>query len=151
MRGLGMSYACSFVYGRIRCPWFVLKEGIVGFCELKMFQSGPSCIYKRNNGLGAIRTSYFACKSAALLITVLSRNAEVYKIVNYVCCVHPVQANGTNPNMSRKRTILVKYSIGRKSVYDDSFGKAWLLGRTLPILLKITNPSFCYHLASRFT
>lgn len=119
-----MSYACSFVYGRIRCPWFVLKEGIVGFCELKMFQSGPSCIYKRNNGLGAIRTSYFACKSAALLITVLSRNAEVYKIVNYVCCVHPVQANGTNPNMSRKRTILVKYSIGRKSVYDDSFGKA---------------------------
>jgi len=101
----------------------VLKEGAVGFCELKVFKLGPSCVYK-HNGLGVIRTSYFASKSVALLITVMFRNAEFCKLVDCVCCVSPVQADGTNPNISRKRTILVKYSIGRKSVYDDYFGKA---------------------------
>jgi len=50
----------------------------------------------------------------------MSRNGEVYKIVDYVCCI---QAKGTNPNISRKRTILVKYGIGRKSAYGDSFDK----------------------------
>jgi hypothetical protein len=77
-----------------------------------------------------------------MLITVMSRNGEVYKIVDYVCCIQPVQANGTNPNILRKRTVLVKYSIGRKSAYGDSFDKPSLLGRTLPVLLKITNPIF---------
>ena len=121
---VGHGYLLHTVWYRIRCQWFLLEEGIVGFCELKMFKLGSSCIYKRNNGLGVIRTSYFACKSEALLITVMSRNAELYKIAHYVCCIQPVQANGTNPNISRKRTLLVKYSIGCKSSYDDSFGKA---------------------------
>jgi hypothetical protein len=88
-----------------------------------MFKLGPSCVYKHNNGLGVIRTSYFAHNSEALLITVMSRNTEVCKIVDYVCCIQPVQANRTNPNTSRKRTVLVKYIRGRKSAHDDSFGK----------------------------
>jgi hypothetical protein len=60
----------------------VLKEAIVGFCELKMFKLGPSCVYKHNNGLGVIRTSYFARKSEALLIMVMSRNTEVCKMID---------------------------------------------------------------------
>ena len=105
--------ACSFAYDRLRCSWFVLKEAILGICDLKMFKLGPSCVYKHKNGVGVIRTSYFARNSEVLLITVMSRSTEVYKIVDYVCCIQPVEASGTNPSISRKRTILVKYSIGR--------------------------------------
>jgi hypothetical protein len=88
--------------------------------ELKMLK----CIYKHNNGLGVIRTSYFAGKSEALLIMVMYGNGAVYSTVDDVCFNQQVQAKGTNLNISRKRAILVKYSIRRESAYDDSFVKA---------------------------
>ena len=88
--------------------------------ELKMFK----CIYKHNNRLGVIRIPYFARKNEALLITMMYGNAAVYTTVDYVCCNQQVQANGTNPNIWWKKSILVKYSIGCKSEYDDSFVKA---------------------------
>jgi hypothetical protein len=87
----------------------VLKEGIVGFCELKMFKLGPSCVYKHNNGLGVIRTSYFARKSEALLTTVMSRNAEVYKIVKD-------RLHNHGPNMAASAKVISDSGI---SVFDE--------------------------------
>jgi hypothetical protein len=62
--------------------------------------------------------------SGTVRLQCIGHGSKLYRIVNYGYCVQPVQANGTNPNISRKRTILVKYSIGRKSAYYDSFVKA---------------------------
>jgi hypothetical protein len=63
--------------------------------ELKMFNLwGPSCVYNHSNGLGRIRTSYFAGNNEVSLVTVIFGDPDVYTTVDNVCC--SIQANGTN-------------------------------------------------------
>lgn len=55
------------------------------------------CVCNCSNGLGRIRTSYFAGKSEFLLVTMIFGKAEVYTTVDNVCCsIQPVEADGKN-------------------------------------------------------
>jgi hypothetical protein len=70
----------------VHVPLVTLGEGIVRFCEFKMFKLGPSCVNNHSNGLGRIRTSYFSGKNEVSLVTMIFGKAEVYTRADCVCC-----------------------------------------------------------------
>ena len=56
---MSVNCACE----RITYPFVLPKEGIVMFCELKIWKLWPSCLYNLCSGLRRIRSQYFSDKS----------------------------------------------------------------------------------------
>jgi len=55
--------------------------------HIEKLKLGLSCVYNHSNGLGRIRTSYFAGKSEVSLVRVMFWNAEVYTKVDFMVVV----------------------------------------------------------------
>ena len=115
----------DWAYVRARFPFWVSKEGIVKFLELKMLKLRPLFVYNNCNGWRSIRTSYFPGKSEVWLVTVIAGNAEVYTTVVFS---RFRRVERTNLVFWEKELCWLKYSIGHKSTCDDSLDKVWLLG-----------------------